>query len=618
MTEKKWKCLKWLLLIGSFLAAVKLIFVDYTLDEEYQIVMAYRRLQGDTLFGSMWEPHQTSAFGCFILLKLYTMLTHTTEGVVVFIRFCTTLIQLGLSVWLYKVLKKFVSEKYAFLLGLIFFNYVPKLIQIPEFSNMQLWFFTVTVLALVQYYAKNSSEESVKQMQDDAKNQLEESVKQVQDDVKNQSEESVKQAQGDANGQSKSSVEVGKKWGYLILAGIGMSLEVLSYPSCLVLFPVFGVFILFASEKGKKLRDAFLFAITCGVCGALWLLYVMASVPLEDFLRNVQYVLSFDGTHNLDIAQQTKGAVLLAELGETLILLIIVFVAGLLLSFATERIWKKKLPLPVSVVAAAEVVQIFYWVVKQVGYEKPQIIMLVCLLLPIVYIWKNKNETGFFLPAFLGSWAVLIAVLYMSDLGLWNAAAQGILGAIFGLTFWFVIYEKEGGDQVKKQGVILFLLITLALTNIFGKGFTVKYGKTQTNTILGIRNVVRNGPAKGIFSHYMLGYIMDSDYEDFLSQVPEGSKVLIVTNMVEGAGTSPYMFGNYEICHFSIVDPTTYDEKLLTYWELYPEKQPDVIVVDCWYGQLMEDPNNWIMQYIENDFGYREMTEGKYVRFYKK
>lgn len=586
MTEKKWKCLKWLLIIGSVLAAIKLIFVDYTLDEEYQIVMAYRRLQGDTLFGSMWEPHQTSAFGCFILLKLYTMFTHTTEGVVVFIRFCTTLIQLGLSVWLYKVLKKFVSEKYAFLLGLIFFNYVPKLIQIPEFSNMQLWFFTVTVLALVQYYAKNSLEESVKQVQTVT------------------------------NGQSQSSVKEGKKWGYLILAGIGMSLEVLSYPSCLVLFPVFGVFILFASEKGKKLRDAFLFAVTCGVCGTLWLLYVMASVALEDFLRNVQYVLSFDGTHNLDIAQQTKGTVLLAELGETLILLVVVFAVGILLSFVTERIWKKKLPLPVSVVVASEVVQLFYWVVKQVGYEKPQIIMLVCLLLPIIYIWKNKNETGFLLPAFLGSWTVLIAVLYMSDLGLWNAAAQGILGAIFGLAFWIVIYEKE--NQAKKQGIILFLLITLALTNIFGKGFTVKYGKTQTNTILGIRNVVRKGPAKGIFSHYMLGYIMDSDYEDFLSQVPEGSKVLIVTNMVEGAGTSPYMFGNYEICHFSIVDPTTYDEKLLTYWELYPEKQPDVIVVDCWYGQLMEDPDNWIMQYIENDFGYREMTEGKYVRFYKK
>ncbi len=88
--------------------------------------------------------------------------------------------------------------------------------------------------------------------------------------------------------------------------------------------------------------------------------------------------------------------------------------------------------------------------------------------------------------------------------------------------------------------------------------------------------------------------------------------------MVFAPGTTPYMFGEYEVCHFSTVDPTSYDERLLTYWELYPEKRPDVIVVDCWYGQLMEDPDNWIMQYIENDFGYTSCTDGKYVRFYRR
>ena len=78
------------------------------------------------------------------------------------------------------------------------------------------------------------------------------------------------------------------------------------------------------------------------------------------------------------------------------------------------------------------------------------------------------------------------------------------------------------------------------------------------------------------------------------------------------------MFGEYEVCHFSIVDPTSYDERLLKYWEAYPDKKPDVIVVDCWYGELQEDENSWIMQYIQNDFGYKEAIDGRYVRFYKK
>ena len=60
------------------------------------------------------------------------------------------------------------------------------------------------------------------------------------------------------------------------------------------------------------------------------------------------------------------------------------------------------------------------------------------------------------------------------------------------------------------------------------------------------------------------------------------------------------------------------DKRLLVYWELYPEKEPDVIVVDCWYGQLQEDVDSWIMQYIENEFGYTQVSDGRYVRFYRK
>ena len=37
MSQKVWKYLKVLLILGSLFAAVKLIFVDYTMDEEYQI-----------------------------------------------------------------------------------------------------------------------------------------------------------------------------------------------------------------------------------------------------------------------------------------------------------------------------------------------------------------------------------------------------------------------------------------------------------------------------------------------------------------------------------------------------------------------------------------------------
>ena len=78
------------------------------------------------------------------------------------------------------------------------------------------------------------------------------------------------------------------------------------------------------------------------------------------------------------------------------------------------------------------------------------------------------------------------------------------------------------------------------------------------------------------------------------------------------------MFSEADVCHYSIVDPTAYDERLVEYWKLYPEKEPDVIVVDCWYGNLMEPEDNYIMTYIEKEFGYTDVIDGKYVRFYRK
>ena len=57
--DKKKKYIVMLLLIGSFLAALKCIFVSLQMDEEYAVSMSYRLLLGDRLFTQIWDPHQT-------------------------------------------------------------------------------------------------------------------------------------------------------------------------------------------------------------------------------------------------------------------------------------------------------------------------------------------------------------------------------------------------------------------------------------------------------------------------------------------------------------------------------------------------------------------------------
>ena len=75
------------LIILSVLASFKMIFFAVGLDEEYQLVMAYRNVRGDRLFLDMWEPHQSSAFLCALLMKPWLALFGTT-GVVLYLRIC--------------------------------------------------------------------------------------------------------------------------------------------------------------------------------------------------------------------------------------------------------------------------------------------------------------------------------------------------------------------------------------------------------------------------------------------------------------------------------------------------------------------------------------------------
>ncbi|MBQ3851863.1 MAG: hypothetical protein II760_00625, partial [Lachnospiraceae bacterium] len=119
------------LFIFSILAAVKLIFVDYTMDEEYQIVMAYRNLSGDSVFGTMWEPHQTSAFMCIAIMYVFRLLTGGYTGVVITLRIVTELVRAALSYWIFRSVKRYTDKTTALLSALLYFNSVPKLIDIP-------------------------------------------------------------------------------------------------------------------------------------------------------------------------------------------------------------------------------------------------------------------------------------------------------------------------------------------------------------------------------------------------------------------------------------------------------------------------------------------------------
>lgn len=588
-----------ILVVFSILAAIKLILVDYTMDEEYQIVMAYRNLKGDAIFGEMWEPHQTSAFLCIAMMYIYHLVTGTYTGVVIFLRVVTEAVRAGLSFWIYRAFGKRMEKTEAFLLALLYFNSVPKLIDIPEFSNMQLWFFTVMALALMEFYHGSGAERSCRK-------------------------------------------STGLIW--LVISSCALALEILSYPTCIILFPVTIGYIAYRSGK-KRIRDILVYILSDAVCAGIWLGIVLRRISLDTLIRNARYTVEFDLTHVMSGSTDGKLTGSITFLGQAALMLLIIaaisfiiykVIAGRIPAFAgadngnTQSVIKwipgKYLYAVISILVSCAV-QLLFWIVLRKGYEYPQIHLLTILLAAVILLImefktaRHHSTTAAdslispYMYGFTGSVISILAVFYISDLQFFNALPHGMFGILTALAVIAVMIRRSCGENGKK---LIFILFTgVVVTTMIGKGGSVKGGR-ELKSPLDVRGIMKEGPAAGILSDYMCCYIYNCDHEDFKANVREGENVLIVTNMVFAPGTTPYMFGEYEVCHFSTVDPTSYDERLLTYWELYPEKRPDVIVVDCWYGQLMEDPDNWIMQYIENDFGYTSCTDGKYVRFYRR
>ncbi len=575
VSEKIWKVIKAALLLGSLLAAAKLIFVDYTLDEEYQLVMAYRKLQGDHLFREMWEPHQTSAFLCAGLIWLYRAVTGTVTGVLLFLRFVTLGIQLALSCFVYRTLDRLMDKRYAFLLALLYFNIVPKNIQIPEFGNMQLWFLTVCILCMMQYFRG-----------------LEQ--------------------------------DCGSRWYLLVAVGISLSCEILTYPTCIVLFPFFLAWIL-ARAGRSRWRDCLILTAVCAVCGGLWFWRVLQGVSLQELGENIGKLLSFDPTHDVSGVTDEKAH----NYGVNLVLwgqwLAVTAAVSGLLYLIVGRLQARRGRAPsgkagwliwlVMAIITAEGVQICYWAAGGIGYEYLQIHFLV-VWLAAAGVWRladGRRRTLYW--GVLGTLAAYAGVMYISDLAMYYTLPHGALGIVFAVAVIVFAMEQVMGKSAAPWAYLL--IVSLCLCAVFGKGFTLRGGKDDS-TVLRVGGIMKDGPAAGILTDYMCAYIYNSNYQFYRENLRQGDKVLIVANMVMSVGTTAYLFDDYEVCHYSVVDPTSYDERLMTYWEQYPEKRPDAIVVDCWFGDLMEPRDSWIMRYIETDFGYTQVQDGDYVRIYRR
>lgn len=556
------RCFLVLVLIAVVAVNIKSIFSDFGIDLEYAIITSYRNLKGDEMFLQMREPHQTSAFLCTALMWLYLRIVGSSNGLVIYLQVSGVLIHFAVAFLLYKALCRRMDRTLAALMSLCFGAVRAKDFVFPEFSNMQLWFSVLLFLCLLRYLERQEK----------------------------------------------------KLW--LVLAGICLCLTVLSYPSCVILLPI--VWWVLCRYSKKRWQDCLLVGGTCGGCGAAYVLYFVEKLGFRDFLESITEIVAGDVTHTQGYGYYMYFRFLVAGLKWFGLCLLAAGLAALA-GYGICRL-RKKDGHPLRMFFTLFVLILLGTDIYKVIVESDRftyIILWVFVMGISAFGWKycSFGERKMLTVGMAISLGCFVSTMLLTNLDIMSIVKYMILGLVLSFLPFSRLLEKLYPHRVRLFSWWILLLFGFLL--IFRRGFIVKTMDGMANNLLDIPVFVKiqEGPAKGIISDYMGAYGANTQVREWQEYIKEGDRVFIVGT--DSVSNLAYMYGDVEICTPSSISTPTYDESLLEYWEKYPEKKPNVIVVQYNEEGLKVQADSWMEEWLAQVLAECEYDQGEFWRYYR-
>ena len=537
-----YKCIIFFLLL---VCSIKILLIGYDIDEQYAISMSYRLLQGDFPLMDMWEPHQTSAYLITLLMIPYIALTNSLTGIVLYLRFCGLIIHSIISFVLYKHLKKLLNQftpvsgnayDYALLLTCIYFFSLPKLMFLPEFSNMQLWFLLLSILHLLNYYNNHTLH-------------------------------------------------------HLVFAGIFMTLEVLTYPSTIIAFFVVILYIFYYHKEQNLLKELIAFTLPSLLGVSLFLGCLLSRMSLSQLINHIQ-IISQDGSHSVSILSTLRNNLL--SVGEILLFLLLY---GIIAAFIYALLRKKYRLETDSLylyhllfIGTTLVGQLLIWLFGTRYPNYPSIEYFLLPLLGTFFVHKKKEKSSllfslFFVVPCSGFLGIIIFTNHplMVSAPFLSLCVIGVL----------CIYCKHAATHKTCNSGLRCLLLLWVIILIFGKSYLIRTSDGKHYTLFHDVSLIRRGPAIGIIAdtdtvkQYNDCFLLAENY------LPEDAKLLYA-----GRSSGIYLLKNFAFCIPSTISTPTYDEKTLQYFNTHPDKLPDYIVCDRNLKDVYTD--SWLKRYINS------------------
>lgn len=538
----------------TLIGIVKALFVSIDVDESYAVAQAYRLVTGDKLMYDMWEPHQFSAFLPAIFLYPFVKIFNGTDYCVIYLRMAGILIHLALGVFLFFVSKKATDAKVAALAFLVHMNFLPKWVAMPEFEVMHYWSMLAVFLLLL-------------------------------------------------------TADKGKKIVLYLLAGVFFGVSVLCYPS---MIPIFFIFVIAMAVRKKKEGILPFFAGTILV-GLITMLVIIINVSPKELPFFISYIL-MDSSHTSG-GMAYKLATYPMQLKEQGIEIAIGLGVGVVLALIyriIQRIvWKRK-------------IEVFSFIINIL------IFATVWLSLKTLFGYAFGDENQFYLQSRYIVYAVLFILICIKDYRRFSAELwYAIIPSVFMLPMVFVITNMDSNSLYSK----LFIAVMAGII-IIGKKYLVKEEKEEKGasdrilcvvciafcllcllscrlfllrvngclpvTVRAKLERVENGPAKGIYILKDQANAWNSSYEDFKDAIDSGKNVLYI-----GQEQLFYVTFVDRVATPSVQGTTAFNEMFGKYYEVFPEKYPEIVVRDASFdvnpAYYYSEENEYIFKWLEDN-----------------
>ena len=240
---------------------------------------------------------------------------------------------------------------------------------------------------------------------------------------------------------------------------------------------------------------------------------------------------------------------------------------------------------------------------------------IVIIMLGMRYAKRlTGNKHMFYICGTTVSLLNFLATLILTDLELVGSLPYLLIALVvailpIGELLKNVAWKEKTGRTVKVT------IVAAAIFLMFRNAYVIRPMYLQAFSIFEVGGIVKDGPALGMISDYMGAYMQNESMKEWEQYIEDGSKIYLIGDPLDVLG---YLYADTEIAAPTVMCTPGYNEGIAEYWEMNPDKYPDVVVASCWYGTmngaLSED--SWIRKWLEEEFQPTHYTDGKYWRYY--